>query len=254
MSTPTAAIDLSHLQPLQQRLGYCFSNPQLLQQALTHRSYSHTMPQQQHCHNETLEFLGDAVLSLVVAHYLCEHHPHLQEGALSRLRAGLVCQTSLYQAAHKLQLGRYMRASKAAYGSAALQQPSTLSDALEAVIAAVYLDGGLGAAKQVVHCVLQIDQAAIQPSPAKDAKTQLQEQLQKTGGQPPFYHVVEAQGPAHQPRFTVSVSFGQQQLAQGQGSSKKQAQQQAATQALQKLQQLNKQQLQHLIDQAKNDA
>lgn len=255
MSTVASLTNYDHLQQLQKRLGHQFANPQLLQQALTHCSYSKTAQQkfkESPVNNELLEFLGDAVLSLVVAHDLYTRYPHAKEGALSRLRSHFVCQSNLYQSAQKLELNRWIRASKAVYSSGVLHQPSILSDTLEAVLAAVYLDAGLPAAQQVIHHLLKTDQATTELSFSKDPKTQLQEELQKTLASTPCYHVVDTQGPQHAPCFTVAVMINKKTLAQGEGSSKQKAQQQAAVRALKKLQQLNQQQLDCLVDSSSN--
>ncbi|MEM7589046.1 MAG: ribonuclease III [Myxococcota bacterium] len=236
MSAVMSSVDFSYLQPLQRLIGHQFANPQLLQQALTHRSWSKTSQQQlQNHHNEVLEFLGDAVLSLVVANYLYRCYPHAKEGMLSRLRSSFVCQTNLFEAAKKLELHRWIRASQAVCASGALHQPSTLSDTLEAIVAAVYLDSGLSAAQQVIHRVLDMQQNAVSSLFYKDPKTQLQEKLQKRLGKPPEYRVVDFQGPQHAPYFTVEVLVENKALAQGQGSNKQKAQQQAASRALEKL-------------------
>jgi ribonuclease-3 len=208
---------------LQDRLGRRFSDPALLQRALTHRSYSAD-------HNERLEFLGDSVLNFAVAHMLYQALGDMPEGDLSRMRAQLVRQDSLYQLALDLGLPRLLRLGEGEMRSGGQRRPSILADALEAVIGAVYLDGGHDAACALVRRLF--DQVEITPAlsaAAKDAKTALQEWLQGRRMPLPHYEVVQVMGAAHRQTFEVACIVARLQLrAVGQGASRRAAEQAAA--------------------------
>lgn len=231
------------LNALQTRLGYRFGQADLLVRALTHRSFAKDLKKKKETHNnETLEFLGDAVLSLVVAQQAYINNPEADEGALSRLRAAYVCQDNLVAAARQLDLGNWVRVSGQMRSSGGIRLPTVLSDALEAVIGAVYLDGGLGAAQSVILRVLGPTATAADSFSAKDPKTHLQELLQHVCGQVPIYQTTRA-GPEHEPYFAAAVVLGAALLGQGEGASKKRAQQQAAQRALARLSDLDDQAL-----------
>jgi len=208
---------------LQTRLAYRFSNPALLARALTHRSYSAD-------HNERLEFLGDSVLGLVVAHMLYEALGDLPEGDLSRVRAQLVRQDSLHKLALDLGLPGLLRLGEGEMRSGGPRRPSILADALEAVIGAVYLDGGFDAANALVRRLFE--RIKITPAllaTARDAKTALQEWLQGRGMPLPHYEVVQVLGAAHLQTFEVACTvapLGRREL--GQGASRRAAEQAAA--------------------------
>lgn len=215
---------------LQARLGYTFSRAGLLQQALTHRSFSAD-------HNERLEFLGDSVLNLAVAHMLFEALGQLPEGDLSRVRAQLVRQDSLHGLALGLGLPLLLRLGEGEMRTGGQQRPSILADALEAVIGAVYLDGGFDAADALVRRLF--DQVEISPAlsaASKDAKTALQEWLQGRKMQLPQYDVVQVLGAAHRQTFEVACTVAQLGLRElGQGASRRAAEQAAAAAMLQAL-------------------
>ncbi|HEY0894188.1 MAG TPA: ribonuclease III, partial [Cellvibrio sp.] len=188
---------MSALPVLQTRIGYTFSQPDLLQQALTHRSFSAI-------NNERLEFLGDSVLNFIIAHQLFNLFPHLPEGDLSRLRAKLVKESSLAEIATSLNLGDALKLGEGELKSAGWRRPSILADALEAIVGAVYLDGGFEAAQQVVALLYREKLQTIDPkSIDKDAKSQLQEYLQSKKMDLPEYQVVSIEGEAHAQTFTV---------------------------------------------------
>ena len=223
-----------------QRLPYQFRKPALLEEALTHRSHLQEKPSTADKQNERLEFLGDAVLGLIVSEYLAETFPELAEGDLSQVRARLVGRPTLADAARRLNLGRMLRLGRGEERTKGRDKASLLANALEAVIGAVYVDGGLTAARtftlQVMETQLkelgQDDLAAFR----QDYKSQLQEWCQRNGDVLPVYNVIEESGPDHQKTFEVTVEIEQQYRGSGKGHSKKVAEQQAAKQALERLQ------------------
>ncbi|MCC7080184.1 MAG: ribonuclease III [Burkholderiales bacterium] len=206
------------------RLGYRFKNPALLRTALTHRS--HSSP-----HNERLEFLGDSVLNCIVADALYERFPQLTEGELSRARAIIVRQQSLFERACELELGALLHLGEGEVRSGGAQRPSILADALEALVGAVYLDGGFSAARKLVHRILRPVLARSDPAAVlgKDAKTLLQEHLQGRHIALPRYNIVGTEGEAHRQNFTVECVIAQLSIRTlGEGLSRRAAEQQAA--------------------------
>ena len=221
---------LASLQALQARLQYPFKTPALLQQALTHRSYSAD-------HNERLEFLGDSVLGLAVAHMLYEALGSGAEGDLSRLRAHLVRQDSLHRLALELDLSPLLRLGEGEMRSGGQRRPSILADALEAIIGAVYLDGGPAAADALVRRLFErVEISPAMSAAAKDAKTALQEWLQGRKMALPQYEVTQILVAAHRQTFEVACRVPQLDLeALGQGVSRRAAEQAAAATMLQML-------------------
>ena len=211
------------LSALQVRLGYAFREPALLQQAMTHRSFSAD-------HNERLEFLGDSVLNLVVAHLLYRELAKLPEGDLSRVRANLVKQETLHQLAQGLDLPKALRLGEGELRSGGQKRPSILADALEAVIGAVYLDGGHAAAQGLVERLFaQVEIAPQMQAAAKDPKTELQEWLQGRKLALPHYAVIATTGAAHRQTFEVACEVPQlRQSQRGFGPSRRAAEQAAA--------------------------
>lgn len=216
---------------LEQALGHDFNAPELLQQALTHRS--HSSP-----HNERLEFLGDSVLNCVVATLLYRRFASLKEGELSRLRASLVRQESLAEIAAGLALGEHLRLGEGELKSGGFRRPSILADTLEAVIGAIFLDAGFVAAESVITRLYGARIEAIDPCVAvKDAKTALQEWLQARRLPIPLYTLHTTRGEAHAQEFEVSCEIPSASLSvTGCGSSRRNAEQQAAAAALSRLQ------------------
>lgn len=208
---------------LQASLGYVFQQARLLEQALTHRSFSAT-------HYERLEFLGDSVLNLAVSSLLYERLDRQTEGDLSRIRANLVKQDTLHALALSLHLPEHLRLGEGEVKSGGRQRPSILADALEAVIGAVYLDGGFDPAQQLVRRLFaDVDLSPGQSAQGKDAKTALQEWLQGRKMKLPVYSVVGTQGEAHQQIFDVICEVTEwSSRAQGQGPSRRAAEQAAA--------------------------
>lgn len=211
-----------------QQLGYVFAQPALLRRALTHRSYA---PE----HNERLEFLGDSILGCVIAKYLYCNYPQLSEGELSRLRSNLVKEETLALLAQKLDLGGHLKLGEGERKSAGFRRPSILADTLEALFGAVMLDGGFAAAEQVVLglFVPYLEKVDVQTL-GKDAKTLLQEYLQAKRIALPVYTVIGTQGEAHAQLFQVECSIPPLNLTtRGEGSSRRNAEQQSALAAYQ---------------------
>ena len=216
-------------------LGYQFNDMQLLETALTHPSYGgdHHVP-----HYQRLEFLGDAVLELAVSRYLYFEFPQIDEGKLTRIRAGLVREETLCRAARRLGLGEHIRLSVGEDRSGGRSKPSILCDVMEAVLAAVYLDGGFDAAVNVIRRALAEELLPEGLEDHLDAKSRLQEILQR-GGEMPKYAFLSMEGPPHAPQFRYSVMVGERVLGEGAGTSKQNAQQNAARDALKRLEERN---------------
>jgi len=211
------------LAELERRLGHAFADPSLAAQALTHRSFGTP-------HNERLEFLGDSLLNCAVATILYERFPKLPEGDLSRLRAGLVNQSSLSEVATALGLGERLRLGEGELKSGGFRRPSILADAVEALLGAVFLDAGFTAVQKCVAMLLEDKLERAQGAPVnKDPKTELQEHLQGRKLQLPRYTVMKTEGEAHDQTFTVDCVVDDLGLkATGQGASRRAAEQTAA--------------------------
>lgn len=217
------------MEELQNRIGYHFRDTALLQRALTHSSYAneaHTNDGD----NERLEFLGDSVLGFITADYLFSHHQNFPEGELTKLRAYTVCEKSLFAFAKSIDLGKYLYLGKGEERTGGRTRPSLLSDAFEAVIAAIYLDGGLEEAKRFV---LRFVVPCAESKPAfKDYKTMLQEVVQQNQGETLEYVLVSETGPDHDKHFSIEVHLNSNVIGRGVGGSKKKAEQNAAKEAL----------------------
>lgn len=218
------------LERLLEKLGYRFKRQELLHQALTHRSFGTP-------HNERLEFLGDSVLNCVIATELYRRFPRLPEGDLSRARAQLVKQDTLHEVAQTLRLGEYIQLGEGELRSGGHRRPSILADAVEAIIGAIYLDKDFTTAADVVARLYQTLLEAIDPRTlGKDAKTRLQEYLQAHKKPLPIYSVIEVSGEAHAQQFVVDCLLEADDLrVTGAGSSRRQAEQEAAKIAFEKL-------------------
>jgi len=228
----------NRLEELEQTIGYRFRQPELLVRALTHRSaVSEGTSSQGPADNEQLEYLGDAVLGMIVSEHLIETFTDWSEGQLSKSRARLVNASSLCAAARRLNLGNYLRLGKGEENTGGREKPALLSDALEALIAAVYLDAGLPVAREFVKRALL--ETAIQAQGTRlelsDNKSALQEFLQARALPPARYSVVREAGPDHQKTFWIEVGVAGLVTATGVGSNKKEAEQSAAEQALEQL-------------------
>lgn len=214
------------MQTLMNALGYQFKNPSLLRQALTHPSMGAE-------DNQRLEFLGDAVLQFLMSDILYATHPRDREGQLTHQRALLVCEAALSQVARSLHVGEALRMDKGEELTGGRDKPSVLCDAMEAILAAVYLDGGLAPARQIIlRCWPKPEEVN---RPMQDSKGALQEHLQKDGGDAPTYQILSQEGPPHDRTFEAAVYRYGVELARGSGRTKKQAEQAAALSALEKL-------------------
>ena len=224
----------AELRALSRRLGCRFKDLSLLHLALCHSSFTFESPEAGPS-NEPLEFLGDAVLALSVSHLLMEAFPGAPEGELSRRRAALVNARQLADVARRLDLGACLLLGRGEIRQAGHEKPSLLADALEAVLAAAYLDGGFAKAQRLVRRWFAPILAQQGPLTWQDPKTALQELTQARHKVSPTYHLLEESGPSHHRRFRVEVRLGPEPLAQGDGPSKKQAAQMAARLALERL-------------------
>ena len=217
------------MEKLEKRINYTFKDKELLSVALTHSSFANEREGEKY--NERLEFLGDSVLGIITAEYLFKNHKDFPEGALSKTRAALVCESSLYEFAKEIGLGSYLRLGKGEIRTGGYNRPSILADAFEALIAAIYLDGGMKKAEAfVLPFIKKAQPGAIKIN--KDYKTQLQEIIQKNPGEILEYVLVDESGPDHDKRFTVEVHLNSNVIGKGVGKSKKQAEQNAAGQVL----------------------
>ena len=216
---------------LEAAIGYQFKNIMLLQNALTHSSYANECWHDSLKSNERLEFLGDSILGMVVAEYLFTRFPNCPEGELTKMRADMVCEQALAAIAEKLDLGRHLLLGNGEEQTGGRNRASILADAVESVIAASFLDGGMDAAKAFIEKFVLCD---VKPEPKHnvDYKTALQEQVQKKKAQVLTYELLEESGPDHAKLFKVAVNLNGKQIGTGEGSSKKRAEQAAAKTAL----------------------
>ena len=215
-----------NLQGLERVLGHRFENIRYLVTAVTHSSFANEQRRETE-YNERLEFLGDSVLSIVVSEYLFSSPKHLPEGDLTRVRAALVCENSCYEFAKKIGLGQYLRLGRGEENSGGRTRVSLLADAFEAVLGALYLDGGLEVARSFLLPLVQAEQAV-----PEDYKTRLQEIIQQNPEERLRYVVTGESGPDHNKRFIVEVRLNSNVIGKGEGHSKKAAEQQAAREAL----------------------
>ena len=222
------------MKELEESLGYKFNNPYLLKNALTHSSYANENKSEGMSSNERLEFLGDSVLGFVTANHLYAMKPELPEGKMTRLRAELVCEQSLYGVACDLNLGQYLRMGKGEERNGGRQRPSILADAVEAILAAMYLDGGLEAPERFIKENI-FSPESIERHHSADYKTELQELVQQKSGQILTYIPAGESGPDHDKVFCAEVSLNGEVIGEGKGRTKKEAEQAAACEALKKL-------------------
>lgn len=216
---------------LEKIIGYEFKNKELLENALTHSSFANEKGDKTVC-NERLEFLGDSVLSLVVSTFIYSNFPEYPEGSLTKLRASLVCEKALFAFAKEINLGEHIILSRGEKRGGGANRPSIVSDAFEALIAAIYLDGGYEVAKAFVMKFVEPQTKHIKTLPVKDYKTTLQEIVQKNPGERIEYKLVGESGPDHNKHFVVEVMLNSNCIGKGGGRSKKEAEQQAAREAL----------------------
>lgn len=218
------------LQELEERIGYGFQNQVLLKQAITHSSYTNEQRINKLGHYERLEFLGDAVLELVASDFLFHGFPDKPEGDMTKMRASMVCEPALAFCARELELGQFMRFGKGEESTGGRERDSIIADAMESVIGAIYLDGGLEKAREFINRFILSDLE--DKKLFYDSKTKLQELVQKEFKQDVRYALVGETGPEHQKQFVVEVRMGQRVIGEGKGRTKKAAEQQAAYQAL----------------------
>lgn len=219
---------LPELDRLQERLDHRFNDIELLNTALTHTSYVKG-ENRAAGHNERLEFLGDAVLELIVSEYLYINNPGMDEGLMTRIRSRAVYENALYEAARRIELGRYLLLSHGEEHTGGREKPSILSDALEAVIGAMFIDGGIEPAKRFILSFAEESvKEAIKTITVKDYKTQLQEYVQQAHKGELEYSVINVSGPDHKRVFTMQVLLNGKEYGIGQGSSKQEAGQNAA--------------------------
>ena len=228
----------SQIEQLEKRLGVTFANPNLLLQALTHRSYLNENKSHPVSHNERLEFLGDAVLELTVSRFLYENFPNVPEGELTKMRAAIVCEPSLVKFANQLKFGDFLLLGRGEEHTGGRNRPALLADVFEAYIGALYLDQG-------VEIVVSFLEKTVFPkiktgafSHVMDYKSELQELVQKDNNGIIEYVIVSEMGPAHAREFVSSVRLGGTEIGTGSGKTKKEAEQNAAAMALTKLKKL----------------
>lgn len=219
---------------LEEKIGYEFKDKKLLSNALTHSSYANENRGEGISSNERLEYLGDAVLELISARYIFDLKPAMPEGKMTRLRSELVCEQSLYNVARYLDLGKHLRMGKGEDRNGGRRRPSILADAVEAVLAAVYLDGGFEAADAFIRRSL-LNPDGISESHSRDFKTELQELVQQKPGKVISYVPVGEYGPDHEKLFAFRVCIDGEVVGEGKGRTKKEAEQAAACEALKKM-------------------
>ncbi len=223
--------DIENISGFEELIGYKFRDRKLLINALSHSSYANETKNPGGS-NERLEFLGDSVLSVVVSDYLYKHLHSVAEGDLTKLRASLVCEKSLHVFAQRIRLGEYILLGKGEENTGGRERPSILADAFEAVIAAVYLDGGIEAARKHILHFIPNDLVHGAKMAFGDFKTVLQEVVQKNPEEKVEYVLIGEEGPDHNKRFVVEVMLNSQVIGKGRGRSKKDAEQLAAKEAL----------------------
>ena len=221
----------SNIELFEQKINYEFKNKEYILEALTHSSYSNE--NKNYPFNERLEFLGDSVLSIVISDYLFKKETKLPEGELTKIRANIVCEESLSEVSKNIHLGKYMLLGKGEEATGGRERISILADALEAVIAAIYLDGGIKCAREFILTNMEkIINDSIKGKIFRDYKTHLQEVLQSKGEVNIWYKLIDEKGPDHNKKFVMQVGIDSKILGFGEGKSKKEAEQVAARKAL----------------------
>ena len=220
------------MEALEKKLGYTFRSRALLEEALNHSSYANEHRGGRILSNERLEFLGDSILGFVTAEHLFQTYPDLPEGDLTRIRAALVCEQSLYEVARELDLGACLKLGRGEEAGGGRERQSILADAVEAVFAAVYLDSDMASVSRLIHRVLldRADKGVVEER--KDYKTALQELVQREEGRTLTYQMTGESGPDHNKTFTFRVLVNGEAVGEGAGHSKKEAEQAAARDAL----------------------
>ncbi|MGH2637675.1 MAG: ribonuclease III [Rhabdochlamydiaceae bacterium] len=226
---------MAYLSVVESRVGYVFKNKKLLKQAFIHRSYFNEHRDDVEEHNERLEFLGDSILGLLISDYLYQHLPTQAEGELSRLRAHLVEAGSCSKFLQKLDLGEYVQLGRGERMNEGRGRETILADLFEALIGAVYLDGGMSEVQKFFWGHFQDEIQKILAHPTRNWKAELQDYSQKKYQRPPVYKVLREEGPDHSKMFVITVFLDHKEMGQGMGSSKKEGEQAAAQDAIEKL-------------------
>lgn len=225
-----------NLEEFERKISYTFSDKNLLILALTHSSYANEIKKGGHENNERLEFLGDAVLDMAVSEYMYRHFPKMPEGELTKLRAAVVCEGSLAELSGRLGIGRSMLLGKGEESTGGRTRDSILADAFEAIIGAICIDGGVNAAiEYVMHFMVDRIEHTKSTFRSLDCKTHLQEVIQKISKIPLHYAIVDEHGPDHNKIFVAEVTHDGRVLGRGSGKSKKEAEQNAANNALEQM-------------------
>lgn len=224
------------IKSLEKKIGYSFKNIEIISEALTHSSYGNEKyaaeKKGKRISNERMEFLGDSVLSLVVSYYLFHTYPDLPEGELTKIRASLVCEKALHLFAERINLGEYLFVGKGEERAGGRERSSIQADAFEALIAAIYLDGGFEKAREFVLRFIPDSLEECRDISFHDYKTTLQEVMQKNPEEVISYEIIEEKGPDHNKEFVVDVCLNSNVIGRGKGKSKKEAEQAAAKEAL----------------------
>lgn len=221
---------------LEEKIGYRYKNKNHLVNALTHSSYANEFKHFGMTSNERLEFLGDAVLNVVISEEIFTRYAHLSEGEMTKVRAGIVCESSLMRCSNNLEIGKYLLLGKGEELTGGRQRVSILSDAFEAIIGSIYIDGGINEARNFIFSNMKVlIQESLDGVLHTDYKTQLQEKIQKHGDHRIVYEIVEEKGPDHNKVFVIQVNIANKVMGMGEGKSKKEAEQNAARVALEKL-------------------
>lgn len=222
---------LKRIERFEEKIGYSFKNKDIIFEALSHSSFANEYKHGRHS-NERLEFLGDSVLSIVISEHLFKHFKHLPEGDLTKIRASLVCEKALFEFSKQISLGEFILLGKGEENTGGRNRPSIVSDAFEAVIAAVFLDGGMETARDYVLGFIPKDLDRSSANNLQDYKTILQEIIQRNPEEKVEYVLKGETGPDHDRHFVVEVCLNSNVIGHGEGHSKKQAEQQAAKEAL----------------------
>lgn len=227
-----------NIKEIEENVGLSFNEPNLLKVALTHSSYANQYRDQEY--NERFEFLGDSILQLCITEYLFLNYKSKSEGELTKIRSLIVCENSLYEIGKKLNLGCFMRISRGEELTGGRERISIIADAVEALLAAIYLDKGLEFAKDyIIGHFEEIIKKAINNDIVLDYKTKLQEEMQKSGEVSIVYELIKYEGPPHRRKFFTSVMIEDREFGKGEGYSKKESEQNAAKEAILKLEELN---------------
>ncbi|MCR4434411.1 MAG: ribonuclease III [Clostridiales bacterium] len=224
---------LSSINEYERAIGYTFKDKNNAILALTHSSYANENRHEKLTSNERLEFLGDAVLNIIISESIYKRYSGLDEGEMTKIRANIVCEASLVQCANKIELGKYLLLGKGEEMTGGRNRISILSDAFEALIGAIYLDGGMKSARKFIHSQMkQLLEDSLKGNIFMDYKSQLQEYVQKDGEKKITYEIIEQKGPDHNKVFVSQVKIVDKVMGQGEGKSKKEAEQNAAKSAI----------------------